>query len=150
MSDTQVYLEPQPHGGAIRRGNPPPPGNWPGGGRPKDSFRAKCRELASANVKTVAEIAAGTLSIGGKLPKHSDVIAANDLLMRAGHGEAKVSTPDNFEPALFSLLTIIYELAEKARDLGATNEDGSAIDPEQIMQDAKGVAMTIIEDSTAG
>lgn len=145
----QTYLDPQPHGGAIKRGNPMP-GGWPGAGRPANSFRADVKAALPELLPTMLKIAKGEEKRNGKEPKQSDSVAAFESLWKVGMGEAKVSTPENFEPALFSLLTIIYELAEKARDLGATNEDGSAIDPEQIMQDAKGVAMTIIEDSTAG
>jgi hypothetical protein len=40
---SEPELVPQPHGGALQRGNP---GNK-GGGRPPDEFKAKMRELAS-------------------------------------------------------------------------------------------------------
>ena len=39
-----VELVPQPHGGALQRGNP---GNSGGQGRPPDAWKALCRELVS-------------------------------------------------------------------------------------------------------
>jgi hypothetical protein len=69
---------PQPHGGALLHGGMP--GNA-GGGRPRDEFKALCRELASGEmtVQSLQTILAD--------PKHAQFVAALRYLTEQGYGK---------------------------------------------------------------
>lgn len=75
-ADDSSALVPQPHGGALRRGNP---GNK-GGGRPPSELRRRLREAGADRLSVLEEIADGG-------EKESDRLKAVDMMLRYGLGK---------------------------------------------------------------
>lgn len=88
-------LNPQPHGGAIKQGNPPPPGGWPGAGRPTDKFRELCRQVTAERVESVMiPMIDGTLERDGQKPGFADSRQAYNDLAKLGWGDATTLNSD--------------------------------------------------------
>ena len=122
-------LIPQPHGGALKRGNPPPKGGWPGAGKVSSKVREKCRQQFERSIDVLGDIAMGKSgSEGNPCPTPGEQVRAADTLAKYGLGEAKCIisremaevavevlvkyvAPDDYEAA-------VDELIEKLSDLG--------------------------------
>lgn len=79
VESTAIVKVPQPHGGALNAGGTP--GNA-GGGRPKDEFKALCREMASGEL-TVAAVRTILAN-----PQHPQFVAAWRYVTEQGYGKA--------------------------------------------------------------
>jgi hypothetical protein len=76
----------QPHGGALQRGGTP--GNK-GGGRPKNEFKAICRELTTREATLIAVMAIL------EDPKHEHYMSALKWASEHGYGKATETIENN-------------------------------------------------------
>ena len=113
-----VPLRPQPHGGALRSGNPDPPTT---GGRPPSELRRVLRQSAGDRIKILEEIADGP----GMKPR--DRLQAIDVLLRYGLGPREGWDREAVVDLMQELGTVVAELVDDQQVLLAIKERWLAI-----------------------
>lgn len=115
----EVPLIPQPHGGAIQQGNPPPPGGWPGSGRPLNKFRELCRQVTADNLEPVMiPMIQGTLERDGQKPTFADSRQAYNDLAKLGWAEQVAIPGKEFQERVIACVLNTLELTpEQAESL---------------------------------
>lgn len=93
-------MVPQPHGGALRFGNP---GNKGSNGRPPDAFRQLCRELASGE-KTIESV----IKILDN-PDHPQFVAALRWATEHGYGKPAQTLEHSGHVTLEQILARSYD-----------------------------------------
>lgn len=110
-----VEMIPQPHGGALKRGNPE---GSKTGGRPPSSLRKRLRESGDDRIRVLEEVADGI----DEDAKPSDRIKAVDILLKYGLGPGGKWAQDDVVELMQELGAVVADVVDNEAQLAEIKE----------------------------